>query len=186
MATKPLDNETIEKIISSIFLPQDVRNALLIELNTGLRIMDIAKLKFSQIQFGILELVEQKTKKTQITKINMDLVRYLNTNKTWSGDYMFLEAKRKRNGIEYCAPKSFVRYVQNKLKVVCECEHINHEFISTHSFRKTFATNAFNQTKDLVFVQKLLNHSSVSITQRYINVDQERIDNFREKIKMGF
>ena len=107
-------------------------------------------------------------------------------NNLYDVEFCLKEAKRKRNGIEYCAPKSFVRYVQNKLKIVCECEHINHEFISTHSFRKTFATNAFNQTKDLVFVQKLLNHSSVSITQRYINVDQERIDNFREKIKMGF
>ena len=49
---------------------------------------------------------------------------------------MFLEAKRKRNGIEYCARNLLLDMCENKLKIVCECEHINHEFISTHSFRK--------------------------------------------------
>ena len=44
--------------------------------------------------------------------------------------------------------------------------------IGTHSFRKFFATEIYkNNNYDIVLVQKLLQHSSVATTQRYINVE---------------
>ena len=50
------------------------------------------------------------------------------------------------------------------------------EPIGSHSFRKYFATEIYRQNNyDIVLVQKLLQHSSVATTQRYIDVDQ-RID----------
>ena len=75
--TKAISKEEIDTILGSIKIKQDVRNALLVELNTGLRIQDIARLRYNDIQFGKLEIIEKKTKKPQITRINMELVEYL-------------------------------------------------------------------------------------------------------------
>ncbi len=176
--TKAISQEEIQKILGSIKIKQDVRNALLIELNTGLRIQDIAKLRFSDIQFGKLELIEKKTKKPQITKINMELVEYLFKNRTQDGDYIFASDE---NSI-----KAFVRKVQDQIAKACDYENIDNTFISTHSFRKTFATLAYQETKDIMFVQQLLNHSSVSVTQKYIQINKDKADSYRKKQRLGF
>ena len=176
--TKAISEEEIQKILTSKKMKQDVRNALLIELNTGLRIQDIAKLKFSDIQFGKLEIIEKKTKKAQITKINMELVEYLFKNKTRDDDFIFSNTEK---GI-----KAFIRKVQYQISMACDYENIDNKFISTHSFRKSFATLAYNETKDIMFVQQLLNHSSVSITQRYIQINKDKVDIYRKKQRIGF
>lgn len=44
---------------------------------------------------------------------------------------------------------------------------INFANISTHSLRHSFATKLYNETKDILLVQKALGHSSPTITQRY-------------------
>lgn len=176
--TKAISKEEIELILASRKLKQDVRNALIIELNTGLRIQDIAKLKYSDIQFGKLEIIEKKTKKPQITKINIDLVEYLFNNKTRDDNYIFASQENE--------VKAFVRKVQDQIQKACDHENIDSTFISTHSFRKTFATLAYNETKDIMFVQQLLNHSSVSITQRYIQINKDKADDYRGKQRLGF
>lgn len=67
------------------------------------------------------------------------------------------------------------RQVQKYLKKVVD--YLGYEEpIGSHSFRKYFATEIYRQNNyDIVLVQKLLQHSSVATTQRYIDVDQ-RID----------
>ena len=82
--------------------------------------------------------------------------------------------------------KAFVRKVQDQILRACDYENIDSAFISTHSFRKSFATLAYDETKDIMFVQQLLNHSSVSVTQKYIRVNKEKADNYRGKQRLGF
>ncbi|MDO4983721.1 MAG: tyrosine-type recombinase/integrase [Eubacteriales bacterium] len=51
------------------------------------------------------------------------------------------------------------------------------EGISTHSFRKWYATEIYkNNGYDITLVQRLLQHSSSAITQRYIGIEPERIE----------
>ena len=51
------------------------------------------------------------------------------------------------------------------------------EGISTHSFRKWYATEIYkNNGYDITLVQRLLQHSSAAITQRYIGIEPERIE----------
>ncbi|WP_407537919.1 hypothetical protein [Cetobacterium somerae] len=64
--TKAISKEEIDTILGSIKIKQDVRNALLVELNTGLRIQDIARLRYNDIQFGKLEIIEKKTKSPKL------------------------------------------------------------------------------------------------------------------------
>ncbi|OJT80400.1 integrase [Clostridioides difficile] len=57
--------------------------------------------------------------------------------------------------------------IQKQLRIICK--HLNLYNISTHSFRKLYATTQFEKSNNnLELVKELLNHSSVATTQRYI------------------
>ena len=43
--------------------------------------------------------------------------------------------------------------------------------ITPHSFRRAFATNFYNKTNDLNTLKKLMGHSSIKTTERYIIQD---------------
>lgn len=174
--TRILSEDEIKKIFRH--LSEDVKQMLFLQLNTGLRISDIVLLKYKDIMFGKLEIKERKTGKPQVTRINMEVVEYIFNNKAYDRDYIFWDEK--------CNPKSIIRKVEWQIQKACDMENINSEFISTHSFRKTFATDAYNRTKDIVVVQELLNHSSAAVTQRYIRINKEKVDETREKTSLGF
>ncbi len=48
--------------------------------------------------------------------------------------------------------------------------------IGTHTLRKTFGYHAHNNGYDITLIQKLFNHSSPSITLRYIGITQDALD----------
>ena len=48
--------------------------------------------------------------------------------------------------------------------------------IGTHSLRKTFGYWHYQQYKDIALLQELFNHSSPSITLRYIGINQDIMD----------
>ena len=67
------------------------------------------------------------------------------------------------------------RAIQKQLKIVCD--YLGYEGISTHSFRKWYATEIYKANGyDISLVQRLLQHSSSAITQRYIGIEPERIE----------
>ena len=67
------------------------------------------------------------------------------------------------------------RAIQKQLKIVCD--YLGFEGISTHSFRKWYATEIYkNNRYDIALVQRLLQHSSAATTQRYIGIEPQRIE----------
>ena len=67
------------------------------------------------------------------------------------------------------------RAIQKQLKIVCD--YLGFEGISTHSFRKWYATEIYkNNGYDIALVQRLLQHSSAATTQRYIGIEPQRIE----------
>lgn len=68
-----------------------------------------------------------------------------------------------------------VRNVQKYLQMACEILELKN--ISTHTMRKFYSTEAYKKSgNDIRLVQLLLNHSSVLVTQRYIGVDDAKIE----------
>ena len=49
-------------------------------------------------------------------------------------------------------------------------------FIGTHKMRKTFGYWHYQQYKDVAILQEIFNHSSPSVTLRYIGINQDNID----------
>lgn len=67
------------------------------------------------------------------------------------------------------------RAVQKQLAIVCD--YLDFEGISTHSFRKWYATEIYKANGyDIALVQRLLQHSSAAVTQRYIGIEPQRIE----------
>ena len=50
------------------------------------------------------------------------------------------------------------------------------ERIGTHTLRKTFGYHHYKKYNDIVLLQKIFNHSSPSVTLRYIGIEQDTID----------
>jgi len=145
-----------------------IATALVLEGNLGLRISDIVKLRPSGIVKDgdryRLEVTEQKTGKSRVFTVPLVIQQYI-------------ENYCLRNGIgkkDLIFPIS-ERMVQKQLKIVCD--YLGYEGISTHSFRKWYATEIYKTNGyDITLVQRLLQHSSAAVTQRYIGIEPQRIE----------
>ena len=145
-----------------------VATALVLEGNLGLRISDILRLRLSDIVSDggryHLSITEQKTGKKRIFTVPLVI-------------YQYIENYCLRNGIgrnELLFPLT-ARAVQKQLALVCG--FLGYEGISTHSFRKWYATEIYrNNGFDIALVQRLLQHSSATVTQRYIGIEPQRIE----------
>ena len=91
--------------------------------------------------------------------------------------YQYIENICLRNGIgrnDLMFPLT-TRAVQKQLALVCD--YLGYEGISTHSFRKWYATEIYKKNDyDIALVQRLLQHSSAAVTQRYIGIEPQRIE----------
>lgn len=146
----------------------DMAMALIVEANMGLRISDILKLKLSDIvkdgERYRLNIKEQKTKKERFFTVLVEAYQHLKI--------YCLENNIKPDEQIF---KFTERGVQNKLKMVCD--YLGYEGISTHSFRKFFATQIYiNNDYNVVLVQQLLQHSTPAVTQKYIGIQPQQIE----------
>ena len=61
-----------------------------------------------------------------------------------------------------------------KLRLMQDLKRILSE---PHTMRKTFGYHAYKKGMDITIIQKLLNHSSPSITLSYIGITRDDLDN---------
>lgn len=183
--TRALSYEQYLKIIETIltgFVCADghkvkpnkrIAAVLILEGNLGLRISDILSLSLSAIvKDGSryrLDIIEKKTKKKREFTVPIEI-------------YTYIQSYALENNIN---PKARLfqlsaRAVQHHLQLVCE--HLKYEKISTHSFRKYFGTSIYENSKyNIELVRILLQHSSVTTTQRYIGIQSEQVESALQK-----
>ena len=145
-----------------------IATALVLEGNLGLRISDILKLRLCDIVLDgdryRLEIVEQKTGKRRVFTVPLVIQQYIE-------NYCLRQGIQKT---ELIFPIT-ERAVQKQLALVCD--YLGFEGISTHSFRKWYATEIYKANDyDIALVQRLLQHSSAAVTQRYIGMEPQRIE----------
>ena len=173
--TKALTTEQYKEIIQTMkegfcgCRPNErIATALVLEGNLGLRISDIVKLRPCDIvrdgdRFR-LEIVEQKTSKRRVFTVPLVIAQYVENyclrNDIGREDFIFPITERA---------------VQKQLAIVCD--YLGFEGISTHSFRKWYATEIYKANGyDIALVQRLLQHSSAAVTQRSIGIEPQRIE----------
>ena len=154
---------------STFFKPNErVATCLVLEANLGLRISDILNLRMSSIVKDgdryRLDIIEQKTSKKRTFTVPLPIYQYI--------QIYCMKNKIKENEIIF---KMGERNVQQYIKKVSD--YLGYKNISTHSFRKFFATEIYlNNKYNIILVQQLLQHSSPSITQRYIGITSEEME----------
>jgi integrase len=186
--TRPTTEAEYNLIINTIltgFIAEDgecvrpnlrVATALVTECSVGLRINDILKLKLNDIRFENgkykLKVIEQKTNKERTVYLTSDT-------------YIYLQNYALSLGVQPTA-KLFdltARQVQKHLQKTTEYLKLND--IGTHSFRKMFATQLYYQNNcNALLIQKILNHSSIAITQRYLGLQEKEIEDALENYSM--
>lgn len=145
-----------------------VATALMLEANLGLRISDIIRLRLNDIvrdgERYRLAITEQKTGKARVFTVPLAL-------------YQFIRCYCLDNGISADAiifPLT-ERAIQRQLQLVCD--YLGITGVSTHSFRKYYATEIYrNNGYNIALVQQLLQHSSTAVTQRYIGIQQREVE----------
>lgn len=142
--------------------------ALTAEANLGIRIGDVLNLKLSDIvkdgKRYRLNITEEKTGKKRTFTVPQEVY-----------DYFCGYCAANGIGTDEVMFPITVRAVQKYLKSVCG--KLGYENISTHSFRKWYATDIYEQSgHDIILVQELLQHSSPMITRRYIGISDERVE----------
>lgn len=144
--------------------------ALQWEYRSLMRISDVTRLKLSDYKrhsdglYYLDKFREQKTGKKRTEGLSaegyLQLVEYADMNGLGKDDVLFNVTPRA---------------IQKGLKIACD--HLGLEDISTHSYRKRRATEIYYDSgKDIELVARLLNHSNVSTTRRYIGITPERIN----------
>lgn len=150
-----------------------VATALVLEANLGIRISDIVQLRLTDIVKDggryRLDITEQKTKKKRTFTVPNEIYNYIKM--------YCIDNEIKSNEVIFPLTE---RAIQKQLKLVCD--HLGYHGVGTHSFRKLFATNVYEDNEhDIVLVQELLQHSSPMTTKRYIRVSSEKVETALQK-----
>lgn len=141
---------------------------LTVEGNLGLRISDVLALHLSDIVKDgdryRLSITEIKTGKPRNFTVPLEIYNYLQT-------YAYENGIAKESKL-FDVGK---RVVQQHLDKTCR--YLSIHGVSTHSFRKYFATQVYIESGyNVELVRELLQHSSVTTTQRYIGVGTKEIE----------
>ncbi|MGL5067990.1 MAG: GIY-YIG nuclease family protein [Sarcina sp.] len=178
--TKPLTEEEFNKIISILqygikFIDKKGSKRriepnkqmvliLTIQANIGFKASEILEMKVKDIKNDTISFFSKKDKQIYERKTNIDflitLKDYVEEAKLSSEDYIF---------------NLTIRNIQLRLKKVVD--FLGYANIGTHSFRKFYALKAYkDNNNNLEIVKRLLNHSNVAITQKYLNLNSEYIN----------
>lgn len=165
------DKEKIEKI-KRILKENGSRNYLLflLGINSGLRISDILKLKIKDVyNKEYIEITEQKTnkyKKFPITQSYKTLLNEFASDKA-PEEWLFA-SKRGTRPISRIQAYRIITEACLKAEIAVN--------VGTHTLRKTFGYHFYQQQKDIALLQTIFNHSTPSVTLRYIGINQDIID----------
>lgn len=166
-------------LVRKLYRDKNYRISLLIGCGIffGLRISDLLCLTWNMLLNSEAKfvLIEKKTGKRREVKINKEFQKHIkDCYKALHIENMdepcFLSTKGK--------PYS-VQWINHVLKELKDHYNLKIKHFSTHSLRKTFGRKVFESSDNaelaLVKLMELFNHSSVSITKRYLGLRQEEI-----------
>ena len=166
--------------MKKILLAQRERDYLLfvIGINSAYRISDLIRVQFHHVMDEKLKvrnhliLIEQKTKKENKVALSKGVKKAIETyvQNHYQGDpneFLF----KSRKGINQ--PISRVQAWQ----IISDAaEELGLENIGTHSLRKTFGYHQIKRGTNITLLMKMFNHSSESVTLRYIGITQDDMD----------
>lgn len=147
-------------------------------INTGLRISDILKLKVSDVKGkSHISIKEKKTGKNKRLLLNapfkVELDEYIADMQ--DDEPLFKSQKGDNKPIGVVRAWGLLKDAAEK----CDLDEIG-----THTLRKTFGYHFYQQYKDVALLQDIFNHSSPSVTLRYIGINADIVDTAISKFNL--
>lgn len=145
-------------------------------VNIGLRISDLAKLKWSDVynddgEFRqYVDIYEQKTGKSKRFPLNdasKSAIGIWREHCPLDRPYIF-NSRSSSSG--YMSRSTAYRIIRR------EAEKEGLDNIGTHSLRKTFGYHLHKNGISIAVLMKLFNHSEEKITMRYLGIDRDMMD----------
>ena len=166
-----LDFDLLKKYASNLLPTKDKVLGLYIltGIYTGLRYSDLSQLTFEDMQKDSIVIKEQKTNKDREIRISKELKSIISS---YPGvGLMFLSNKNTIYTIQ-----SLNRLLKDHLRALFPKKNI-----STHSLRKTFGNRVYlmsgKKESSITLLCAVFNHSSESITKRYLGITKEEVLN---------
>ncbi len=159
----------------------------------GIRFSDVTCLQWKNVAEGRLSYLMRKTKNKTLQNHSVKLPRQAleilaayKTEESQPEDYIFPILSQKR---EYPTEADLLKEISRKnalinkyLKKVCFLAEIAKD-VSFHSARHSFADLGRRKVGDVYKISKLLRHSKISITEKYLSAfDTEAEDNAMDEI----
>lgn len=171
--------DSATSLVRKLYRDKNYRISLLVGCGIffGLRISDLLQLTWEMLldKDAKFVITEKKTGKRREVRINKEFQKHIKDcytalNIQNLNEQCFLSGKNKVYSIQ-CVN---IVFKELKSKYNLKIDHF-----STHSLRKTFGRKVFESSENaelaLVKLMELFNHSSVSITKRYLGLRQEEI-----------
>lgn len=159
------------------------RNYMILHLgrNLAFRIEDLLQLKTDNFKNGGIYTREFKTGKEQAFELHPSLIKdledYINRNKLVEGEYLFKSRKGTNIPITRQRAWQIIKELSDEVKVSY--------VVGCHSLRKYFAREYYEQTGDLIGLKEMLNHSSETVTLRYICWEEDDKNIKRKNFYLG-
>lgn len=203
---EPIKNlEDISRISDYFLAKGKYRDNMLfiLGINFGLRISDLRTLRFGNLindnftfkdKFPVFEKKTRNTRKKKVNRyitINIAVIEAVTTYLEHTpgvtlSDCMFVS--ESTNGTRDMNKPISSRSVNRTLKTVAKDLGLNMR-LSTHSLRKTFCYHqmlmSHNDSRKLMLLQKMLNHSSPMQTLTYIGITYEEIEQAYSNLNLG-
>jgi integrase len=136
-------------------------------INLGLRITDLLSLTYGDLRSDRITIVEGKTEKDRELKVNHAIKTAMEYFKEEPDNFHVF---RSQKGTVYSTQQ-----VNRLIKKYFKGD------VSSHSLRKTFGRRVWENNncseKALTYLSELFNHTSLSITRKYLGIRQEELDN---------
>jgi len=134
-----------------------VKNGFLLSCLTGLRYCDVKALKWKDVKKGTIEVTQQKTKQKVTITLNHDA-------------QILLGERGEPNSSIFTLPS---HNGSNKLIKALVTRAGIEKHITWHCARHSFGTYLLEQGTDILTVSKLLGHTSLKHTTRYVRINEE-------------
>lgn len=181
--------DTAMHLIRKLYKDKEYRLSLLLGCGFffGLRISDLKGLKWTQIlNVDELSIIERKTGKRRIIRINSGFKGHIQD---------CYEALGEKDTSKCCFLNRYgseisLQMINRHFKKIKVKYRIAINNFSTHTMRKTWARKIWENEnaqgrgeQSLVVLSEVMNHSSVSITRRYLGIRQQEIGQIYESLQ---
>lgn len=163
--------ERIHEFKPRTSVERDIKRAFMIECLCGARASDVAKLTPDNIKGDWLVYVSQKTKTETSVPVHRHLLEYLNANpyrKSYQRSVVCRTIKR------ICCRCG----INDEIKIFTKGKWVTKqkwELVGSHTARRSFATQLALRGVPVATISKLMGHSDVKMTSRYICIESKDI-----------